>query len=205
MQKKTLTVIAAGLVVAVGLAGSFSLPGPAQAKTKMVYTKHSTPIFDGPNGKILGSLPPGTPIELVQSGPKRSKVALEGWSEQYHDLQVYADVGLRMERGTFVRFSDASRAVLGSKTDAWKTKWTQVKVTGWVDTKSYTDRIKAVWDSARDLYEERCMDCHEYRPPELLNPAQWRGTLVVMSHRAALTPEESALLRQYFQAHAADE
>jgi hypothetical protein len=39
----------------------------------------------------------------------------------------------------------------------------------------------------------------------MLTPAQWRGTLVIMAHRAALTPEEAALLRQYFQTHAKKE
>ena len=37
---------------------------------------------------------------------------------------------------------------------------------------------------------------------DLLTPSQWRGTLVIMAHRAALTPEESALMRQYLQVNA---
>lgn len=192
------------LMISVALASVTGLEGSAAAEDSH-YTKESTAIFDAKAGKVYGSIPPGTPLEITRRSGGRAKVVIEGWSQEYKELELYSDVKNRIERATLARIDESLRKVVEETTDEWGSKWMKVRFEGWVDKSSLTDDVSKVWKSAIELYESRCFDCHEYRPPELLTPSQWRGTLIIMSHRAALTPEETALLRQYFQTHARTE
>ena len=186
---------------------SWGLEGPAQAEEEenIRYVERSTPLFDGKEGKVLGAIPPGTPVVMVDKSGKWAKVLIRGWSQQYHELEVFSDYEHRIERLALARMKEELRKVGGEKVDDWGTTWFEVQFEGWIEKDVLVKNAKDVWASAKGLYENRCYDCHEYRPPEMLTPAQWRGTLVIMAHRAALTPEEAALLRQYFQTHAKTE
>lgn len=172
---------------------------------KIRYVRESTALFDAKEGKVLGAVPPGTPVVLLEKSGKRAKVLVRGWSQQYHELEVFSDYEHRIERLALARMKEELRKVGTEKVDEWGTTWFEVQFEGWVDKDVLEKSASKVWAHAKELYETRCYDCHEFRPPEMLTPAQWRGTLVIMAHRAALTPEEAALLRQYFQAHAKEE
>lgn len=178
---------------------------PAIAGEEFRYSRVSAALFDGPEGKVLGNIPPGTPVTVKKTMKKRAHVVIEGWSQQYHELEVFSDHEHRIHRASLARVKDDLRKVGKEHIDEWGTKWFQVRLEGWVDAASLTEKSETVWQDARSLYESRCYDCHETRIPEMLTPAQWRGTLIIMAHRAALTPEESTLLRQYFQTFAKKE
>lgn len=178
--------------------------GSAQAADKLRYTKESTPLFDKKKGRILGSVLPGTPVTVKKRKGRRAFVEINGWSEAYHDLEVLAGQDVRIPRANLVRLLPGVRKVHEEKVDKWETKWFRVTISGWIKSRSLVPDIKQVWSDAQELHLNRCTECHEWRPPEMLTRTQWRGTLVIMSHRAALTPEETALLSQYLQNHAKD-
>jgi len=190
------------LVISSALSLLCGLEGAAAAGEDVKYTRVSTVLYDQKDGKVFGTLPPGTPVTVTKKGSGRMKVRVEGWSEEYHELELFSDRDHRIQRMTMARIPDGVRTVKQKKEDTWGTTWMEVQVAGWIAKGDLTDEVKKVWKKAVALYEARCYDCHEFRPPELLTPSQWRGTLVIMAHRAALTPEEETLLRQYFQQHA---
>lgn len=172
-----------------------------EART-IVYTSASTPIFDGAKGKVMGSLPPGTPLVQLSKRGKRVKIQLEAWSRAYAPLRLVSDPVTFTSRGELVRIPDGVREVTEQKVDKYSARWEEVRVTGWVPARGLVQDVNTVWKEARALQQERCTVCHEFKQPDLLNASQWRGTLVIMGHRASLTPEERALLSQYLQANA---
>lgn len=174
----------------------------ARAADDMRYTKSSAPIFDGARGKVLGSIPPAVPVKVVGKKGRRSKIVVEGWSAAYKDLEIFASWDLRMERVTLARLKDGIREVTSEKEDRWETTWQKVRITAWIDTARLVKDIKPIWKEAKDIHTTRCTICHPFKAPDLLTASQWRGTLVIMSHRAALTPEEEALMKQYLQTNA---
>lgn len=191
-------------VFTLGLTLGALKPAAAEEET-IVYSAESTPLFDAKEGKVLGAITPGTPVVQVEKSGKWAKVMVRGWSQQYHELEVFSDHQSRVERLSLARMKESHRKVGGEKVDEWGTTWMEVAIEGWVPKANLVKDASTVWGAAKALYESRCYDCHEFRPAEMLTPSQWRGTLVIMAHRAALTPEEAALLRQYFQTHAKQE
>lgn len=188
-----------------GLAAILASP-PARAEVKekksVLYTSASTPLFDGPRGQVMGSVPPGTPLVRLDRKGRRVKVRIEAWSRGYAPLKLVADPTSLIPRAELVRIPDGVREVSEQKVDRYMARWEEVRLTAWVPVKGLVADVAEVWQAARDLQRERCTVCHEFKQPDLLNPSQWRGTLVIMSHRASLTPEEQALLSHYLQSNA---
>lgn len=174
----------------------------AEAKDQARFTKVSTPLFGAKKGKILGQLPPGTPVTVLKKAGKRAEIMVEGWTQEYRDLQVFAGKELPIERVTLVRIDPKRRKVISTVAGRFDVKWTKVQLTGWVDSRKLVNKLSAVWAPARELHQERCTECHDFKPASELTAQQWSGALLIMTHRAALTPEESALLKQFLQAGA---
>jgi hypothetical protein len=174
----------------------------ARAADETRYTKGSTAMFDGARGKVLGSMPPGAPVQLVEKKGRRSKIVVEGWSAEHNDLEVFANWDVRRERVTLARLKEETREVTKEKKDRWDTTWRKVRITGWVDSSALVTDVAQVWKAAKLIHTTRCTICHPFKAPDLLTASQWRGTLVIMAHRAALTPEEEALIKQYLQKNA---
>lgn len=187
-----------GMVAATSLTPS-SL---AQESQTMVYAASSVPLFDGPKGKVMGSIPPGTPMVQLETKRSRVKVFIEAWSRSYAPLRLVADPSSLTLRAELVRIPDGVREVSDRTVDRYSARWEEVRLTAWVPAKSLVSNVREVWRAARKLQHERCTVCHEFKQPELLTPSQWRGTLVIMGHRASLTPEEHALLSQYLETKA---
>lgn len=47
------------------------------------------------------------------------------------------------------------------------------------------------------LFETRCADCHELKPPADFTIAEWNKILPDMSHKAKMTSDEAGLLRSW--------
>lgn len=175
---------------------------PALAADKTLYTLQSTPIFGTAKGKILGQLLPGTPLTVKGKAGSKLQVELEGWTEEYRELEIFAKKEVRIERASLVRIDKKNYKTLGTETGRFEVVWTKVKLTGWVDKRKLVADLDKVWAPAREIHQERCTECHDFMPASEQTAQMWSGTLRIMTHRAALTPEESVLLKQYLQAGA---
>lgn len=192
--------VVAGLV-ALGSGPAEAAPTPPAAKTQ-VHTRASAPLFAGPKGPVIGSVPPGTPLERLGRSGRRVEVALGAWSRAHQPLRLVSDPTALTPRAELVQIPDGARTVAKEAVDRYESRWEKVRLTAWVPARALVDDVKEVWTAARDLQRERCTVCHGFYEANRLSASQWRGTLVIMAHRAALTPEEHALLSHYLQANA---
>ncbi len=174
----------------------------AHAAEQTMFTKESTPLFATQKGKILGQLTPGTQVTVLRKAGAKVQVTFDGWTEEYRELEIFAGKELRIERASLVRISDKHRKVLKKDKGRFDVAWTQVKLTGWVNKRQLTKKLDGVWKKAQDIHQERCTECHDFMQASEFTAQQWSGTLRIMTHRAALTPEEEVLVRQYLQSHA---
>lgn len=189
-------------LLSLGLLLAGLLGGSAHAAEKTLYTKESAPLFATKKGKILGQLPPGTAVKVLSKAGGKSKIELTGWTEEYRELELFKDKELRIQVASLVRVDDKCAKVLGTENGRYEIVWSKVQLTGWVDTRRLASDLSKVWKPARDIHQERCTECHDFMPASELTAQQWSGTLRIMTHRAALTPEESVLIKQYLQAGA---
>lgn len=194
MGKPLLSVLAFGIVL--GAIAS------ASAADEVRYTRESTPLFDGAKGKILGQLPPGTPVTLKTRSGAMVEVVVHGWTEDHRELELFADKAPRLSRAQLVRVDKGRLEPLKTEVGRYDVAWTKVRLTGWVAAARLVPDLNAVWNAARALHRQRCTACHDFMPASELSAQQWSGTLRIMSHRAALTPEEAVLLKQYLQSGA---
>lgn len=188
---------ASSLLAAVGLSS-----GAAHAAETTLYTKESTPIFGTKKGKILGQLPPGTAVKVLSKGKGKVEVKIVGWTEEYRELEIFKDKELRIEVASLVRTNEKNLKTLGTENGRFEVVWTKVELSGFVDARKLISDLDKVWKPARDIHQERCTECHDFMPASELTAQQWSGTLRIMTHRAALTPEESVLIKQYLQSGA---
>lgn len=187
------------------LAGGLLLSASAAfAADEVMFTKESTPLFATKKGKILGQIPPGTELKILSKAGPKVEVQLEGWTEEYQELAIFAGKELRVERATLVRIDPKQREVLGTAKGRFDVEWTHVRLKGWVNVRQLDKSLDGVWKLARQIHQERCTECHDFMQATEFTAQQWSGTLRIMTHRAALTPEEAVLIKQYLQTHARD-
>jgi hypothetical protein len=182
-------------IVAVGVD---SLAGDPE----ILYARESAPIFAVQKGQILGQITPGTALTVKSKAAGKVEVEVEGWAEEYRELELFTGKENRIELAALVRANKKNLEVLGQEAGRYDSVWKRVKLTGWVEAKRLEKTLEAVWKPAREIHSSRCTECHDFMPASELNPQQWSGVLRIMTHRAALTPEEAVLLKQYLQAHA---
>lgn len=174
----------------------------AEAADKPMFTKESTPLFGTKKGKVLGQLPPGTEVEVLKKAGRKVQVKLVGWTEEYRELELFKGKELRLEVASLVRVDDKHVKTLSEEKGRFDVAWTKVELTGWVDKRNLVSDLSTVWKPAQEIHQERCTECHDFMPASELTAQQWSGTLRIMTHRAALTPEETVLIRQYLQSGA---
>ena len=174
------------------------------ADPEVLYARESAPLFAVQKGQILGQLTPGTPVTVKGRAAGKVQVELEGWAEEYRELEVFAAKDLRVEVAALVRMNKKNITVVAEEAGRFDSVWKKVKITGWVDARRLDKSLDAVWKPAREIHSSRCTECHDFMPTSELTAQQWSGVLRIMTHRAALTPEEAVLLKQYLQAHARD-
>lgn len=169
---------------------------------EILYAKESTPLFAVQKGQILGQITPGTALTVKSKAGGRVQVELEGWAEEYRELELFAKKEVRIEVASLVRANKKNLTEIGTEAGRYDSVWKKVKLTGWVDARRLDKKLDNVWKAARDIHSERCTECHDFMPSSELTAQQWSGVLRIMTHRAALTPEEAVLLKQYLQTHA---
>ncbi len=190
------------LLAPLTLVALLAAPAAEAKPTPVAHAKESAPLFDGPKGKVIGSVKPGAPMEVLERTGARAKVVLNVWSRDYSPLNLVADPASMTAVASLVRVPDGARTVHEEKVDRYDARWERVSVTAWIPKSALVDDVGKVWAAALALQQERCTVCHGFKPADLMNASQWRGTLVIMAHRATLTPEEHALLSAFLQANA---
>jgi hypothetical protein len=169
----------------------------------MVFARSLAPLFSSPQGGAsIGSITPGSAAQLAARSPARDMITLTGWSQQGGETVVYSGVGQRIVLATLTTAGLANRKVTQTTHDAYGNTWDRVQVTGYVDSTDLVPNVNTVWSAARQLYATRCSACHALHATTDFTANQWPGVLEPMIKRAALNPDQAALIRQYLQSHA---
>jgi nitrate/TMAO reductase-like tetraheme cytochrome c subunit len=173
------------------------------AALQMLFARNLAPLFASAQGDAaIGSITPGTAAQLAAPSTARGMITLTGWSQQGGETVVYSAVGQRIVLATLTTAGLSHRKVMQTTHDAYGNTWDHVQVTGYVDSTNLVPDVNTVWSAARQLYAARCSACHALRATTDFTANQWPGVLETMIKRAALNPEQAALIRQYLQTHA---
>ena len=182
-----------------------SLPATAQTgpPTKTLYAQQISPVYaSSGQGVAIGSITPGTPLKTsgeVQRGFQ--PFTLDAWSQQGDDTTLFAAQGQRI---VLVKLAAKATGLktLSTATDAYGNVWHDVRLSGYIKRSDLTSNQKIVWEKAIALYNTRCSACHALHQPSEFTANQWPKILKTMTHNAALTPEDAALVTQYIQTRA---
>lgn len=167
------------------------------------YAIKMTNIMDK-TGNTVGTVTPGTKLDVIKKSGKKSKVSVNGWSAFGAETVIFKQVGKRIILGILDE-SVISKVKKGkSKTDEFESIWNQTSFTGWVKTSSLTDSKEKIWDKADNLFKQRCGGCHQPHPPHEFTANQWPNIVKAMKDRAGLTSDDQWLLTKFMQEHAKD-
>ncbi|SFK25906.1 trimethylamine-N-oxide reductase (cytochrome c), cytochrome c-type subunit TorC [Pseudovibrio ascidiaceicola] len=182
-----------------------------QSKTVNYNSSHLTTLatasiyLNDEDSKAAGRVLPATTVEPVDSGGKRVKVKVSGWSQKGAEKIIYAMQGQRIFNTalskTAVPLVDRGETITLESTGQ---EWTAVSFTGFMDKKNMISEDKALWSYAGDLYENSCSVCHNAPSPSHFMANQWIGVLKSMVRYTALSKDEQRLLQRYLQLNAQD-
>ncbi len=170
-----------------------------QAASVQQYANAVTPLREAPGGKAIGSLQPGTALDVIGQSGTATQVAVHGWSAQGASAVVFAapDRHIVLLSGfTGQSKPGASQSVDGAVYQA-------LTVHGWITTGALVTDVQIVWKTASELYAQKCGSCHELPATNSLSVNQWPAIMKTQAPNAGLDPDETALLTAYLQAHSA--
>ena len=177
--------------IVIGMHGGLSALHAAAVQR---YPKAITPLLDAAGGKSVGSVEPGTPLDVLGQSGTTTHVTLHGWSANGY---VYAapDRRIILMRGFSGHGAPGvTRTVEGIAYQA-------VTVDGWVATGVLVDDVQTIWKSASALLSQKCGSCHPLPAPDSLTASQWVPMMKTQASNAGLDANEAALLTAYLQAH----
>lgn len=188
---KLVTVSAAGILFSTALNASSS------------YVVKMTTLMDK-SGNSVGSLTPGTKLDVIKNSGKNSKVRVSGWSAFGAETVIFKQVGKRIILGILDE-SVISEVKKGkTETDEFESIWNESSFTAWVDSSSLTNSQDKIWNEADNLFKQRCGGCHQAHPPHEFTANQWPNIVKAMKDRAGLTSDDQWLLTKFMQEHAKD-
>jgi hypothetical protein len=176
--------------------------GAAEPSAGTAFSRGSIPLMADPKGGALGTVTPGTPLEVVKRDNDHAEVRIDGWSMTGADQYVFAAKGQRITLVRLTTIESANRKVLGHSKDDYGIDWQHVVVTGWVAPGTLTGDVAPVWAEADALFKKRCTACHALHQPTEFTANQWPHILKIMTQRAGLTQDETTLVTKYLQTHA---
>ena len=182
-----------------------SLPAAAAdgPPAKTLYTRQISPVYASTgHGTVIGSVTPGTPLQTtgeVEHGYQ--PFTLGAWSQQGDDTTLFEAQGQRIVLAKLAAKATGLKT-LSTATDAYGNVWHDVTLSGYVKRSDLTPNQNMVWEKAIALYNARCSACHALHQPSEFTANQWPKILKTMTHNAALTPDDAALVTQYIQTHA---
>lgn len=191
-----------GLTALVLLA--FTLAVPAAAEDPM-YVASLADLRGLPAGEVLATLNPATPMTVKTRQGGNLQVEIQGWSRAGAEKYMFKQPGIRIIMAILGEEAIRTRTVGKTVTDDYGVEWTEATITGWIADKDAAADRDSVWTAASDIYFSHCNRCHTLRPPKRLMANQWPQILKIMTVRAGLTPEQTALVTMLLQYHARDQ
>jgi trimethylamine-N-oxide reductase cytochrome c-type subunit TorC len=186
----------------------FALATPLRAEVvgnkTFAYPSESTTLYSSATGSgAFGVLSPGTSLQVTGATSNgRLPVKIEGWSMANEPSMIFLAAGKRILELRLSASASPSQPRKGKTVVLYGVTWKPVSYAGWVNSSATVPKIDAVWKAASDLYQKRCSACHGLHRPKEFTANQWPSVLSIMTHNAALTPEQAALVTQYLQRHA---
>lgn len=117
-------------IVTVGVAGILFSTTLNAAST---YTAKMTTLMNKA-GNIVGTITPGTKLDIIEESGKNTKVRVRGWSAFGAESVIFKQVGKRIILGILDE-SVVSKVKKGkSKTDEFESIWNESSFIGWVKT-----------------------------------------------------------------------
>ncbi len=194
---KTQNLIKIVTVSTVGILFSTALNASSTYATKMTDLMSK-------DGRTVGTLTPGTKLDVIKKSGKKTKVRVSGWSAFGAETVIFKQVGKRIILGILDE-SIISKVKKGkSKTDEFESTWNQSSFTGWVKTSNLNNSQEKIWNKADTLFKQRCGGCHQPHPAHEFTANQWPNIVKAMKDRAGLTSDDQWLLTKFMQNHAKD-
>jgi hypothetical protein len=180
---------------AVGAVAFATARTPIRGAGAQQFANAATPLLDAASGASVGTLGPGTAVDVGGQSGTSTQVTVHGYA-------------LRGANGT-VFFSPAKQilevsgftghaAVGAAQTVAGKS-YTALTVSGWVATSALVADVQTVWTAAAALYSDKCSACHALQPAKTYSANDWPGFLKTHSSNAGLDPGQTALITAYLQ------
>lgn len=164
------------------------------------YVKDEAIFYsDSSKATKLGDLHYATPINVEEQKGEFSKVTFQGWISQGAEEVVYSDVGVVLELALMTKDGMKQFKENATKTDDYKVKWTNITVTGWIESKYIMPSISQDWKELNILFSQRCSACHTAPEVGHVDINAWPSLLDAMSERAGLSKQEENKILKYLQ------
>ena len=187
-------ILLASIVVAIG--------GLAEAAASELFTKQRVDLQAENGGAKIGDVAPGTSVQVLAEHGATSKIQIEGWSLKGAPSLVFAVIGQRILQVRLTGVGQSQRTVVKQADDDYGYTWEQVRVIGNVDAARLVPDVASVWNSARQIFSERCSSCHALHRPGEFTANHWASIIRTMAFRAALNDDQADLIVKYLQTHA---
>jgi len=174
------------------------------AEDSQLYASTLTTLAASAGGTAIGTVQPSTPLTVKGHKGGYVKVEITGWSPAGGDLYLFKDAGIRINMLKLNDKGRKNRVGHDSKEDDYGASWQYTTVTGWIAAKDTSTDLDGIWRAAGDIYFSHCTRCHSLRRPGDFTANQWPQALKVMTVRAGLNPEETALVTMLLQNHGKD-
>jgi trimethylamine-N-oxide reductase cytochrome c-type subunit TorC len=185
-------VCAAVLMAGLGVAAIVS---PAKSAGPQRYVSTVSPLLDASAGNLIGSLGPGTALDVLGQSGGATNVAVHGWSAQGANAVMFA----APDRHIVVLSGFTGHGAEGASQTVSTTVYHAVTVEGWVATTALVDDVETVWKSASGLYTANCGSCHTLPAVKSYSANQWPGIMKTQAVNAGLDPNDAALVTTYLQ------
>lgn len=185
-----------GLVAVIGvLAAVMQGASGLHAAGAQRYANTVTPLLDAADGKTIGELQPGAPVQVIAQSGGSTHITLQGWASQGASATLFAapDRRVNILDGFTGRAKPGSSQTLVGKT------YQQFTIDGWVATSALVGDVATVWKSASDLFAQKCGSCHALPAADSLSADQWPAIMKTQKVNAGLDANETALLTAYLQ------
>ncbi len=159
------------------------------------YAGSLTPLLDAAEGKTIGSVLPGTAVNVVGESGTATHVVIHGWVANDVGAVVLQDPKqhVTLLTGFTGHSAAADTQAVGSTT------YRAVTVDGWVATSTLVNEVETSWKHADDLLKQSCASCHALPEANAYSADQWPAIMKTQADNAGLDPNDTALLIAYLQ------
>jgi len=176
--------------------------GVAEAAASEMFTKQRVDLQAQDGSAKIGDVAPGTSVQVLAEHGATIEIEVEGWSVKGAPSLVFAEIGQRILQARLAAVGQSHRTVVKQAEDDDGYTWEQVRVTGNMNATSLVPDVASVWNSARQIFSQRCSSCHALHRPEEFTANHWASIIRTMAFRAALSDDQADLIAKYLQTHA---